>query len=81
MYFIPETQADEDIRMQFNDHASAKLNDAAIIESTKELDDNLISALSSAAESNLPSKVKTRVRETWKNYSFGSEDYKDVSKR
>ena len=94
--YIPDTQAlnDEDIRTQFNDHAAAKLNDAAIIESTIELDDNLISALSSAAESTLPSKVKTRVRETWseddefntllqqrKNYSFGSEDYKDLSKR
>ena len=79
---------------QFNGHAAAKLNDAAIIESTIEIDDNLISALSSAAESTLPSKVKTRVRETWseddefntllqqrKNYSFGSEDYKDLSKR
>ena len=78
----------------FKDHAVAALNDVNDVELVTELNNNLISALNSAAESTIPAKVKTCVRETWcednefnalleerKNHIVGSEYYKSATKR
>ena len=46
-------------------NAVAALNDVNDVELVTELNNNLISALNSAADSTLRAKVKTRVRETW----------------
>ena len=68
------------------DHEVASLDDVAHVELVTELNNNLISALNSAAESTVPAKVKACVRETWcednkfnalledrKNHIVGSE--------